>query len=79
MTAAFTVATSNVKIFDLDSETVMREISDKGVTLASDGSESIQFHKKGNPTTGYTWNVDEAATQGAFTVSTQYLSDNQRF
>ena len=33
---------------------------------------------RGNPTTGYTWNVDDAATNGAFTVATQYISDTQK-
>ena len=35
----------------------------------------MRFSVRGNPTTGYMWEVNEEATKGAFTVERDYIKD----
>ena len=66
---------------DLNDREKRATITKEGLTLSRSGNADnpslLCLSIKGNPTTGYTWNVDDAATNGAFEVMTRYISDNQ--
>ena len=59
---------SNIKMLNLDDESILDNLKSQGYTLHKDSP--VKFSVRGNPTTGYTWNVDKEATKDAFSVST---------
>ncbi len=59
---------SSIKMLNLDDESVLENLKNQGYTLHRESP--VKFSVRGNPTTGYTWNVDKEATNDAFSVST---------
>ena len=54
-------------------ESNMSQLSQTGVPMKA--GDSLTFSVRGNPTTGYTWNVREEAANGLFSVEESYKVD----
>ena len=70
-TLALAVATVTAsETLDLNQKEMLQSLESNGLTLEK--GKTVTLKVKGNPTTGYTWNVDHARTNGVFSVSEQY-------
>ena len=57
-------------ILNLNEKGMTEDLETNGLTL--ERGKPLTLSVIGNPTTGYTWNVDQAKTNGLFTVEEQY-------
>ena len=57
-------------ILNLSEKGMKEDLETNGLTLEM--GKPIKLSVIGNPTTGYTWNVNKAKTNGLFTVKKQY-------
>ena len=69
---AETDSTLTIDLSRLD-EANMSQLSQTGVPMQV--GDSLTFSVRGNPTTGYTWNVRDEAANGVFSVEKTYKVD----